>query len=279
METAYSGGSGAPNTAEPSPCAHEGYARDLDARRGCAMLGSVRSRRLLLALAFFLALAAGARTAAAQQVDLLLVLAVDASGSIDEAEFRLQRDGLADALASREVLEAIGSGAVGAIAVAMVEWGAPGGAATVVPWRRVEDAASAAALAAEIREAPRSPQSYNAIGDAIAHSQRLVASAPFRAPRAVIDLSGDGPDNRSLVPAPRARDAAVASGITVNALAILGSQVERGEPLDRSYARDVIGGPGAFVAVARDRREFAPAILQKLIREIAGLGVNRAARG
>lgn len=227
-------------------------------------------RRAVLALP---ALAAGGPAAAqaAPAVDLLLVLAMDASGSIDPDEFRLQREGLADSVSHPQVVAAIASKPLGRIAVAMVEWGSPGGAATVVDWTEVRDAASAQALAAALRDAPRSRQSYNAIGDAIAHSAALIAAAPFRAEDKVIDVAGDGPDMRSYLPAPEARDAAVERGIVINGLAIEIAPVTRfGEPLGLHYERHVIGGPGAFVISAQDRRDFARAMRAKLIREIAG---------
>jgi hypothetical protein len=154
----------------------------------------------------------------------------------------------------------------------MVEWGSPGGAATAVDWMMLRDAASAAALAEAIRAAPRTRQSYNAIGDAIAHAAALIAAAPYRAEEMVIDVAGDGPDMRSFVPATEARDAAVARGIVVNGLAIEVSPVtRRGEPLRVHYEREVIGGPGAFVMVAETRMDFARAMRAKLIREIAGI--------
>lgn len=208
---------------------------------------------------------------AAPAVDLLLVLAMDASGSIDADEFRLQREGLADSVTHPAILAAIASKPNGAIGIAMVEWGSPGGATTAVDWMAVRDAASARALAGAIIAAPRSRQSYNAIGDAIAHATALIAAAPFRSEDLVIDVAGDGPDIRSFLPAPEARDAAVARGITVNGLAIEVAPVTRfGEPLRVHYERNVIGGPGAFVIVAETRADFARAMRAKLIREIAG---------
>ncbi|MBO1073921.1 DUF1194 domain-containing protein [Roseomonas marmotae] len=198
-------------------------------------------------------------------VDLLLVVAIDASGSIDEAEFRLQRDGCAEAIQHASVLAAIRGGPMGAIGIAMVEWGAPGGAATVVDWQRVDGPASAARVAEAFRAAPRSRQSWNAIGDAIDHAARLIAGAPFRAARKVIDVSGDAPDMRGLRSAPVARDDAVEAGISINALAILG-----GVPgLADVFGRGVIGGPGAFVMTAEGRPDFARAMRAKLVREIA----------
>jgi hypothetical protein len=158
----------------------------------------------------------------------------------------------------------------------MVEWGSPGGAATVVDWMRVADAASARAAAEAMRDAPRSRQSYNAIGDALVHAGALLATAPWRATERTIDVSGDGPDIRSIVPAPTARDALVAQGVVVNGLAIEAASSWRDGRLAALYERDVIGGPGAFVLRAEDRRDFARAMRAKLIREIASVPGDEA---
>jgi hypothetical protein len=231
-------------------------------------------RRRVLLPAFAAAALAGPSAAAAarEEVELLLALAVDASGSIDADEFRLQREGYAEALSHPAVLAAVASKPRGAIAVAMVEWGSPGGAATALDWTRLSpDPASARALAEAVLAAPRSRQGWNAIGDALDRCASLIHAAPFRASERVIDLSGDGPDLRSFRPASEARDDAVAAGITVNALAVAAAgQVTRfGEPLAETYRREVVGGPGAFVATAEDRRDIARALRAKLVREIA----------
>jgi hypothetical protein len=218
------------------------------------------------------ALIAPSRRAVAQAdaVDLLLVLAVDASGSIDPDEFTLQREGLAEAIAHPAVLAAIRSRPRAAIGIAMVEWASPGGAATVVDWMRVGDGASADAAAQTMLDAPRSRQSFNAIGDALLHARDLLAAAPWQAAERTIDVSGDGPDIRSVVAAPVARDELVAGGVVVNGLAIEASSSWRDGRLAALYERDVIGGPGAFVVRAEDRRDFARAMRAKLIREVAG---------
>jgi hypothetical protein len=223
-------------------------------------------RRSVLAAPAWLAAPAAAQPGA---VDLLLVLAVDASGSIDADEFELQREGIAEAIASAPVLAAIRSGPRGAVGIAMVEWGAPAGAATVVEWLRVSDAASAGAAAEAMRHAPRSRQSWNAIGDALVHCGDLLRRAPWPAAERTVDVSGDGPDMRSLVAAPAARDALVADGVVVNGLAIEASSSWRDGRLAALYERDVMGGPGAFVMRAEDRRDFARALRAKLVREIA----------
>ncbi|WP_338662716.1 DUF1194 domain-containing protein [Pararoseomonas sp. SCSIO 73927] len=224
-----------------------------------------RRDALLLPPALAAAAASAQDGAAGGAVDLLLVLAVDASGSIDADEFRLQREGCAEALTHPAVLSAIGSGPRAAIGVAMVEWGAPGGAATVVGWHRVAGSGDAGVLARAVVDAPRSRQSWNAIGDALDHAAALIAAAPWAARERVIDLSGDAPDMRSINPVEIARGAAAAQGIIVNALAI-----EGGRPgLTRTYEETVIAGDGAFVMTADSRADFARALRAKLIREIA----------
>ena len=227
----------------------------------------MRRRGLLFAPAL---IGAAAQAQAAPEVDLLLVLAMDASGSIDGDEFRLQREGIAESIIHPAVLAAIAANPRRAIAIAMTEWGSPGGAALVVDWHRVSDAASAQVFANAALAAPRSRQSYNAIGDAITHAAALISAAPYRATERVIDVAGDGPDMRSVTLAPDARDAAVAQGITINGLAIEIAPVTRGnEPLHVHYERNVMGGPGAFVMVAETRRDFARAMRAKMLREIA----------
>ena len=227
----------------------------------------MRRRGLLFAPAL---IGAAAQAQAFPEVDLLLVLAMDASGSIDTDEFRLQREGIAESIIHPAVLAAIAGNPRRAIAIAMAEWGSPGGAELVVDWHRVSDAASAQVFANAALAAPRSRQSYNAIGDAITHAAALISAAPYRATERVIDVAGDGPDMRSVTLAPDARDAAVAQGITINGLAIEIAPVTRGnEPLHVHYERNIMGGPGAFVMVAETRRDFARAMRAKMLREIA----------
>jgi len=234
-------------------------------------------RRLAQApLAAAVALAAPAAVPAQDAftpVDTALVLVVDASGSIVEPEFRLQKEGIALAITDADVMSAILSGEYQRIAIAYVEWGSPGLAQTMVDWSIVEDEASARAFAATVLGAPRSRQSYNAIGDGIDHAAALLEQCPCQPARRVIDVSGDNPDNRSIRPSPIARDAAVADGIVINALAILENDPigPSGRPLlVETYEAEVIGGPGAFVMAAESRADFARALRQKMVLEIAG---------
>ncbi|MDD9877519.1 MAG: DUF1194 domain-containing protein [Magnetovibrio sp.] len=225
-------------------------------------------------VAIFLAmfLAAPLTAAAGEPVDLELVLAADGSGSIDDEELKLQRDGYAAALTHPRVLEAMTRGYRGAIALAFVEWGGPHSQHTIVDWMKIDGRAAAERFAAKLRAAPRAAESYNSISEAIAYSADLIATNAFDGQRRIIDISGDGPQINGR-PLPAAKALAMAQGITINALVINspggGYPGPRGEPLDEHYRNDVIGGRGAFVIVAEGRQGFAKAILRKLILEIA----------
>ncbi|GGG47303.1 DUF1194 domain-containing protein [Chelatococcus composti] len=218
--------------------------------------------------------------ARAQEVDLELVLAADGSGSIDDDELRLQREGWASALTSNDVLAAISNGLIGAIAVAYVEWGGPQSQVTVVDWQIIRDAASAEAFANKLRTRPRGAYGYNSISNAIDYSVRLVEENSYSGIRKVIDISGDGP-NIGGRPLAEARADALAKGFTINALAIRRPGGRPGGPggmsLETYYGEQVIGGPGAFVEIADETRPFAVAARRKLVAEIAGVAATRHA--
>jgi hypothetical protein len=218
---------------------------------------------ILRALASFV-LFLGAGGAAAQPVDLALVLAVDVSRSVDDEEYRIQKDGYADAFASRAVIEAIESGATGAVAVTYVEWSGNGRQRQLVPWTVISGPASAAAFAEAVRAAPRAFADFTAVGSAIDFAATLFDQHGFETTRQVIDVSGDGISNAGRSTG-EARDRAVAAGITINALAILNEQWH----LDGWYRDHVIGGFGSFVMPANDFNDFRLAIIAKLVREIA----------
>ena len=79
-------------------------------------------RPMIFTLLVLLAMTANP-AAAAERVDLELVLLADASRSIDDVEIRLQRQGYAAAIAHPDVLAAISGGFERRIAVTYVEWG------------------------------------------------------------------------------------------------------------------------------------------------------------
>jgi hypothetical protein len=208
---------------------------------------------------------AAAQRGAGESVDLALVLAVDASGSVDQARFELQKQGYVAAFRHPRVVGAITSGPTQSIAVIMMQWTGPALQVTAVPWTRIFDAASANAFADKIAAAPRALfGGGTSISGAIDTSMGLLFDNPYKAARRVIDVSGDGSNNRGR-PVRAARDEATAKRVAINGLPILALEPD----LDRYYEQNVIGGPGAFVIAAKDFETFGEAILKKLIAEIA----------
>ncbi|GAA4254763.1 DUF1194 domain-containing protein [Azospirillum formosense] len=208
-------------------------------------------------------------------VDLELVLAVDVSGSVDAEEGRLQREGYVAALTDPKVQAAIRGGPFGRIAVTYVEWAGDSFQRITVPWTLLSDHGSAEAFASSLAESPTLSAQWTSISAAIDFSVRLFNDNGFEGTRRVIDVSGDGINNRGR-PVQWARDEAVAAGITINGLPILN---DRPNPwggaaptnLDGYYEEHVIGGPGAFLVPAVSFEAFADAILSKLLLEISGL--------
>lgn len=159
----------------------------------------MKRRSLLGVLGAGAALAAPPSRAAAPEgaVDVLLVLAVDVSRSVDETEARLQREGYVAALTDPQIIEVIRRGAAGAIALAYVEWSGVEWQRLVVPWTRVASLADAEAWAEELAWSPPRAIGWTSISGAIDFSRRVLAEAPaaWRTARRVIDISGDGDNN------------------------------------------------------------------------------------
>ncbi|WP_426956230.1 DUF1194 domain-containing protein [Muricoccus radiodurans] len=197
-------------------------------------------------------------------VDLALCLAVDASSSVDHDEFGLMMGGLAAAFRDPAVLAAATGGPRGAVAVCVLLWSGRGAQEVAVPWTPVEDAATAAGLADALDDSPRLvPAGATALGEGMAAGLAQLAAFPGDAARSALDVSGDGAWNAGPPPGP-VRDAGVAGGVTINALAVVNEEPD----LPAHYAAEVIGGPGAFVMECPDYAAFAEAIRRKLIREM-----------
>jgi hypothetical protein len=225
-------------------------------------------------------LGAAARFAPAraeEPVDVLLVLAVDVSRSVDEDEARLQREGYRNAVSDPLVVEAIRGGMIGAIGIAYVEWAGAEYQRLVLPWTRIGTPADAFSWASRLDEAPRASLSWTSISGALDYSHRVLADAPFEGTRRVIDVSGDGVNN-SGGPVEAARDKLLAEGVTINGLPIMNDRPTFGRlppvPLDEYFRESVVGGPGAFVIPAEDFQAFGQAVKRKLIREIAGTDIG-----
>ena len=228
----------------------------------------IRLRSALLSiLALFAAWLAPERARAQTEVDLQLVLAVDVSRSVSDLRYELQKRGYADAFRHPRVLKAIRSGHTQSIAVTLFQWTGYDLQVHSVPWMLVKDAGSIEALAAAIDAMPRSLyRGGTSISGAIDYGVGVMGKSPYKGMRRIIDVSGDGSNNRGR-PVTLARDDAVAAGIVINGLPILAL-----EPyLDKYFWDNVIGGPGSFVVAAQTYETFAEAVLKKLVTEIAML--------
>ena len=208
-----------------------------------------------------------------REVDLLLVLAVDVSESINRREAWLQRFGHAEALTDPLVIAAINSGRHGRIAIAYLEWAGPGEQRQVMGWTLVEGRKSAEKLTETLMATPVSVGYWTSISAALETASRMIAAAPFRAARRVIDLSSDGRNNAG-EPLGPARQRVLDRGITINGLPVLAMRRNFTWPpmpyLDRYFTDCVIGGPGAFSELVERYDDIARVVRRKLIREIAG---------
>lgn len=221
-------------------------------------------RRTVLA-APLVALATPVAAQRVTAVDLELVLAVDVSGSVDDQEYALQRQGYVDAFRSPRLHRAFLGGPIGRVAVTMLHWAGFGTHSIAVPWTLIDSSAKADAFAAAIDRAPRYRWRGTSLSGAIAASHALFGDG-YEGSRLVIDVSGDGVNNSG--PGPEAmRDAAVAAGITINGLPILTDLPW----LDEVYRTSVIGGPGAFIERAVTFEAFGAAVLRKLLTEVSGV--------
>ena len=265
---------------------------ETERRTNTRQTGGASARDRLLSFAIGLALilfgmmaGAGslrAQTGADPYLDLELVLLADATGSIDDAEIRFQREGYARAITDPAVLSAIAGNAYGKIVVAYVEWADAGSQDVVVDWTVIDGRASAERFAAALLVPPRRAYGRNAIGAALLKGKRMIEENQYQGIRRVIDLSADSANNWNGPPLETARAEVVASGIVINGLAVLCRHCS-GRPasyvLEDAFAERIIGGPGSFVVTADSPGTFADAVRKKLILEIAGKVAERSFAG
>ncbi|HEY0911577.1 MAG TPA: DUF1194 domain-containing protein [Bradyrhizobium sp.] len=206
-------------------------------------------------------------------VDVELILATDVSYSMDMDELAIQREGYAQAIVSKEFLQALKALPNGKIAVTYFEWAASSDQKIIIPWRLIDGPETADAVANEIMKTPVRRASRTSISGAINFAMPLFDEDPYHGLRRVIDISGDGPNNNG-TPVTGARDEALSKGITINGLPIMVKEPSYStmdiDNLDFYYEDCVIGGPGSFVISIKDRDKFKEAIRTKLLLEVAG---------
>lgn len=227
-----------------------------------------------------------------EQADTALVMAVDISQSVDENRYRLQMEGIAQALEDPDVIRVITSGPRKSVLFTLIGWADR--ARVLLPWTWIASASDAAAVARMLRSLPVASGEYTCVGRLMKYlSDVTLAQLPVKAERVVVDVSGDGPDNcTSLQYVDDLRDKLVDRGTIINGLPILEDGTEReierwnrapgstqhefplpskedAKTLTRWYERHVMGGAGAFVITAQGYEDFARAIRRKFILEIA----------
>jgi hypothetical protein len=206
-------------------------------------------------------------------VDVELIIAVDVSYSMDLDELAVQREGYAQAIVSKEFLQALRSGPTNKISVTYFEWSASSDQKIIIPWRVIDGPEAADAVANEIMNTPVRRGSRTSISGAILFAIPLFDEDPYQGLRRVIDISGDGPNNNG-PPVTPTRDEALGRGIVINGLPIMVREPSYSttdiDNLDWYYEDCVIGGPGSFVVPIKDRERFKEAIRSKLIQEVAG---------
>jgi hypothetical protein len=222
----------------------------------------------------------------APEVDTALVVAVDVSNSVDEERYRLQMEGIAQALEDPEVIRAITGGGRGAILFSLITWA---DRPTVnVPWTRIASEEEARATALRVRTLPRQGGEFTCMSRMMRYaSDKIVPQIPAAAAKVVLDISGDGRDNcNEQEPIEAVRDELVGYGVTVNGLPILEGQDEEtvqtsvrsylpeqqpSAALEDWYNTHVKGGPGSFVLPANGYADFGRAIRQKFVLEVSML--------
>ncbi len=235
------------------------------------------SMKFLLAMITAIIIGISASSSYAEEVDLELVLAMDASGSISETEYILQLEGTAAAFRDPSIQAAITSGPVGKIAVTIMLWSDAAFPKVNSGWFVLDSPQSANAFAALVSNFQLTTEKTigvggggTGIGAGVQEALKLINSNGYQGLRRVIDVSGDGVETEfwfsQSILMPDAKLLAEAEGVVINGLPILSQDFPR---LDEYYRDNVITGRGSFIVVADSFEDFGRAIQEKLAREIA----------
>jgi hypothetical protein len=229
-------------------------------------------RSAIIAVLAMLAAYVLVRAAAASDyptVDVALVLAADASGSVDNRELEVQRQGYAAAITDPAVIEAVTAGPHGRVLVAYFEWSGCTDQKVRVGWSIIEGEDSAKAFASRLLGTDRSVTAGSTcVSGALRFADALLIAAPEVAERRVIDISGDGTEIAGFATVGLVRDAITARGVTINAMPILVDPDGSPDGLMKFYETVVIGGPSHFIEPAADFHDIGPALRRKLVQEI-----------
>jgi hypothetical protein len=219
--------------------------------------------------------------------DANLVTALDVSDSIMRHEEWIEFVGMIHAIQSDDFLEASTAGRQGRIGFAVIVWSSDEQPDLVVPWTIIESKEDVEGVVDRLGVA-RQLYGFNArmgnghgvaayrgddggstaparrtdVSAALEFSADLLRTAPFLAPREVINICGNGADNVHASPA-AARDRALSAGMVVNGL-VIGARPDVAD----YYRAHVQGGNGSFVLEVIDPKDVAAAMLEKFLRDL-----------
>lgn len=202
-----------------------------------------------------------------------LALGLDVSGSVDGQEYRLQIDGLANALESPEVVEKLLGSSKTVINLAIYEWSGPGHQRILRDWTALTTRSVITEVADGLRQSTRVPADPSTgLGRAMLFGAELLAQRPDCWSHS-LDLSGDGQSNSG--PRPQdVRQDRLLENVVVNALVIGASIPDR--DLTSYFEAYVVHGIGSFTIGALSFKEFETAMIKKLLREVQGVMVSNA---
>lgn len=243
------------------------------------MLATLIISPVLRALALTSCLmAAGPGIAQEIQTDANIVTGLDVSYSVEPDVRRLALVGMADAVRTPEVVDAIARGRHGRIGFAVFAWH-HGQFPIVASWSLIETKTDARAIGATIGkrlevnvdlEARQGTKYYvgrlTDVSKAIDHAAEMLSHAPYAADRRIINIVGNGKDNVG-EDAGAARDRVVERGGTVNGVVLTS------DPIGLAYyGREVIGGPGAFLLSLNDAGTMVEVLTRKFLRDLVVAG-------
>ncbi len=236
---------------------------------------------LLLALPFSVS------AAAAEPVDVAIVLAVDVSDSITPSEYLQQKQGIVTALRDPEVARMLEQCSGNGLALTFVEWAGfhlKKRTRQEIEWQKLHSAADLQDFASRIeRKHQRATDGFTDISNALRFSAELLARVPYEARRKIISVSSDGGQNVSPPGGDRnlsldemnevlraERDQIVSQGIVIDALVIANedTEVEKFGPLDQYFSKNVIGGRGATITTISDYMDYAAGLKANLLAEL-----------
>jgi hypothetical protein len=195
--------------------------------------------------------------------DANIITAIDDSSSIILLERTLEYSGLARAVIDPDFLARIATGPNRRVGFTAFTWSSDGKIDVIVPWMIIatpNDASVASAMllkAADIDPAKRFAVRWTDVALAIRAAAAMKQASPFPSSHTFINICSNGISNSGA--APRAvRDRVLDKDVTISAV-LLGNR----PGLADYYARNVVGGGGAFILPISDTAAASKLLIKK----------------